>query len=87
MHAKQGDLGSKVLPPNPTGVVWKAGGTVETKWNIRANHGGGCKYSTMPRAPVAIGLAHSICPRDVAAGAMAQLSIALRSPPRGRALL
>ena len=36
---KQGDLGSKVLPPNPTGVVWRAGETVETKWNIRANHG------------------------------------------------
>lgn len=41
VHAKQGDLGSEVLPPNPTGVVWKAGETVETKWNIRANHGGG----------------------------------------------
>jgi hypothetical protein len=40
-NAKQGDLGSKVLPPNPTGVVWLAGQTVETKWNIRANHGGG----------------------------------------------
>ena len=42
-NAKQGDRGSKVLPPNPTGVVWKAGDTVETKWNIRANHGGGCE--------------------------------------------
>lgn len=37
VNAKQGDLGSKVLPPAPTGVVWKAGSTVETKWNIRAN--------------------------------------------------
>jgi hypothetical protein len=31
-NAKQGDLGSKVLPRNPTGVVWKAGETVEAKW-------------------------------------------------------
>jgi hypothetical protein len=38
-YAKQGQLGTEVLPPNPTGVVWKAGETVETKWNIRANHG------------------------------------------------
>ena len=36
-NAKQGDLGSKVLPPNPTGVVWKAGETVEAKWSVRAN--------------------------------------------------
>lgn len=32
--AKQGDLGSKVLPPNPTGVMWRAGSTVETKWCV-----------------------------------------------------
>jgi hypothetical protein len=31
-NAKQGDLGSEVLPRNPTGVVWTAGETVETKW-------------------------------------------------------
>ena len=37
-NAKQGDLGSKVLPPNPTGVVWTGGATVETKWSVRANH-------------------------------------------------
>lgn len=48
VHAKQGDLGSVVLPPNPTGVVWKAGETVETKWNIRANHGGGYQYRLCP---------------------------------------
>ena len=36
-NAKQGDLGSKVLPPNPTGVVWKAGEIVEAKWSVRAN--------------------------------------------------
>lgn len=48
VHAKQGDLGSAVLPPNPTGVVWKAGETVETKWTIRANHGGGYQYRLCP---------------------------------------
>ena len=42
-NAKQGDLGSQVLPRNPTGVVWTAGEIVETKWNVRANHGGGCE--------------------------------------------
>jgi hypothetical protein len=31
-----------------TGVVWKAGATVETKWNIRANHGGGYQYRLCP---------------------------------------
>ena len=45
--AKQGDLGSRVLPPNPTGIVWRAGETVEAKWSVRANHGGGCElFST-----------------------------------------
>ena len=39
--AKQGDLGSKVLPYSPTGIKWKAGGTGTTKWSIRSNHGGG----------------------------------------------
>lgn len=42
--AKQGDLGSQVLPPNPTGIVWPTGSTVEAKWSIRANHGGGYQY-------------------------------------------
>ena len=40
-NAKQGDLGSKVLPRAPTGVVWTAGSEVEAKWSLRANHGGG----------------------------------------------
>ncbi len=43
-HNKQGDLGSKVLPRSPTGVVWRSGDTVEAKWSIRANHGGGYSY-------------------------------------------
>lgn len=47
VNAKQGDLGSQVLPRNPTGVVWTAGDTVETKWSVRANHGGGCESSSV----------------------------------------
>jgi hypothetical protein len=38
--AQQGNLGSKVLPKAPTGVVWAAGANVEAKWSLRANHGG-----------------------------------------------
>lgn len=40
IFTKQGDLGSK-LPEQPTGVQWKLGSVVSTKWSIRANHGGG----------------------------------------------
>ena len=42
--ARQGDLGSKVLKPRKTGVVWTAGSTVEVSWAIEANHGGGYQY-------------------------------------------
>lgn len=48
-NAQQGDIGSKVLPAMPTGVVWARGETVEAKWSIRANHGGGYQY--VQRAP------------------------------------
>lgn len=44
VNNKQGDLGSKTLPKTPTGVVWKMGASVETKWAVRANHGGGYLY-------------------------------------------
>eukprot|EP00038_Savillea_parva_P008737 m.178828 g.178828 ORF g.178828 m.178828 type:complete len:366 (+) comp14632_c0_seq1:29-1126(+) len=47
-NAKQGDKGSEVLPKMPTGIVWTAGATVETKWGIRANHGGGYQYRLCP---------------------------------------
>jgi len=47
-HAVQGDLGSKILPKSPTGVKWKAGTTVEAKWSLRANHGGGYIYRLCP---------------------------------------
>lgn len=46
--AKQGDLGSKVLKPMPTGVVWTAGETAEVSWGIRYNHGGGYQYRLCP---------------------------------------
>ena len=36
-HARQGDLGSKVLPETPTGTVWKAGSLVEVSWTMRTN--------------------------------------------------
>jgi hypothetical protein len=39
---KQGDLGSHVLKPRPTGTVWKAGGLVNASWYMAFNHGGGC---------------------------------------------
>merc|ERR1719410_3078930 len=40
-------MGSE-LPKLPSGAVWKAGSTVETKWSIRANHGGGWQYRLCP---------------------------------------
>ena len=39
IHAKFGDNGSKVLPKQPSGAVWKAGSVAEAIWSIRANHG------------------------------------------------
>ena len=37
-----GQLGS-TLPKQPSGAVWRTGEVVETLWNVRANHGGGCE--------------------------------------------
>jgi len=42
-YAKIGDLGSQ-LPKQPSGAVWKAGSVVESRWSIRANHGGGWQF-------------------------------------------
>ena len=42
--AQQGDLGSHVLKPQPSGTVWAAGSSVEVGWALRANHGGGYQY-------------------------------------------
>ena len=44
MFAKGGDLGSRVLPPSPSGTVWTAGASVEVAWGTRYNHGGGYIY-------------------------------------------
>eukprot|EP00039_Didymoeca_costata_P003836 m.69995 g.69995 ORF g.69995 m.69995 type:complete len:366 (-) comp12098_c0_seq1:106-1203(-) len=48
-HAKEGDLGSKVLPPNNVGTTWKRGSTQELLWGMRANHGGGYQYRLCPK--------------------------------------
>jgi hypothetical protein len=37
VHARQGDLGSFVLPPMPTGTIWTAGKPAEVSWTMRAN--------------------------------------------------
>ena len=46
--AKQGDLGSRVLPRTAPGTVWMAGDVVEVGWGIRYNHGGGYQYRLCP---------------------------------------
>lgn len=46
--ARMGELGSKVLPPAPSGTLWTAGGTAEVSWGIRFNHGGGYIYRLCP---------------------------------------
>eukprot|EP01047_Picozoa_sp_COSAG01_P082303 COSAG01_NODE_16750_length_1208_cov_1.572588_1_plen_120_part_10 len=46
--AKQGDLGSKVLPKAPSGTVWHRGEQETTVISIRANHGGGYAFRLCP---------------------------------------
>lgn len=48
-HAKLGDKGTEVLPPMPSGVVWKSGSVVEVSWVIEANHAGGYQYRLAPK--------------------------------------
>lgn len=48
-YAKQGDLGTKVLQPRPTGIVWNRGGVANVSWYIAFNHGGGYSYRLCPR--------------------------------------
>jgi len=48
-YAKQGDLGSSVLKPRPTGITWKAGGLANVSWYIAFNHGGGYRYRLCPK--------------------------------------
>jgi len=46
--AKQGDLGSKVLPYQPSGTVWKRGDLAKVRWQLTAAHGGGYQYRLCP---------------------------------------
>jgi len=48
LYAKQGDLGSKVLKPRPSGTVWPRGELVRVRWQQSANHGGGYIYRLCP---------------------------------------
>jgi len=47
-YAKQGDLGSQVLKPRPSGTVWRRGETAKTRWQYTASHGGGYQYRLCP---------------------------------------
>jgi hypothetical protein len=46
--ARQGDLGSTVLPKGPAAAVYRAGTDVEVAWGLRYNHGGGYQYRLCP---------------------------------------
>jgi hypothetical protein len=46
--AKQGDLGSVVLPKRPTGTIWTAGTEAKVRWQQTAAHGGGYQYRLCP---------------------------------------
>ena len=48
VYAKQGDLGSMVLKPRPTGTVWKRGQTAKARWQMTAQHGGGYQFRLCP---------------------------------------
>jgi len=48
IYAKQGDLGSVVLKPRPSGTVWKRGTVAKARWEQTANHGGGYRYRLCP---------------------------------------
>ena len=47
-YAKQGDLGSVVLKPRPTGTVWKRGAVEKARWQYTASHGGGYQFRLCP---------------------------------------
>ena len=48
VNAKQGDLGTKVLKPRPSGTVWKRGTVARTRWELTASHAGGYQYRLCP---------------------------------------
>lgn len=43
-NARQGDLGTAVLKPRPSGTVWKRGAVEKARWQYTAAHGGGYQY-------------------------------------------
>eukprot|EP01052_Picozoa_sp_SAG31_P010471 SAG31_NODE_574_length_13967_cov_7.512042_11_plen_92_part_00 len=47
-YAKQGDYGTVVLKPRPTGTVWKRGTNASVRFQLTANHGGGCTNGFPP---------------------------------------
>lgn len=50
---KFGDKGSVALPKGPPTVSWKSGATVEVKWGMRFNHGGGEQHARITKAMLA----------------------------------
>lgn len=46
--AAMGDRGSAVLAPGAAAATWAAGSSVEVKWGLRFNHGGGYQYRLCP---------------------------------------
>lgn len=56
VFAKHGDAGSKVLPVQPSGAVWRRGYEATVVWQIGANHGGGYSYRLCPLKETSKGL-------------------------------
>lgn len=48
VFAKQGDLGTQVLKPRPSGTVWKRGAVAYARQQSTAPHGGGYIYRLCP---------------------------------------
>ena len=46
--AKQGDLGSAVLAPRPSGTVWTRGARARARVQLTAAHGGGYRFRLCP---------------------------------------
>ena len=47
-NAKQGDLGTHVLKPRPSGTVWRRGSVERARWQLTAQHAGGYRYALCP---------------------------------------
>lgn len=66
VNAKQGDLGSQVLKPRPTGAKWKRGTVAQTRWQITALHGGGYQFRLCPLSSFSTdGIANEDCFRKM----------------------